>query len=345
MCSIKFIKYFRATFSLLLCVLLCGCQRGMIGFTPSEHTEFVVDGEYRPFNVPRKTMEKLMELVVAEDVDIICEAFSNSAKENANNLDSEIQGLVHFLKENVVSWDFTGAYSTGNSHYGIYAEMRSATYSVQTNGGVYTCCIRDVPNNSEDRNVVGFSSISIYPIGLDIEYGYSGQFGSLVVYQVGQDTEDFLVAPSPMEKLVELIDQGDTDGILKVFSPVVRDTANELQEKTSELISFMDDQVISWEPYTWMQSEQYINGVKANLREMFFYLHTDSGLYRCDIRDIPEDTSQGVSAGIYSISIFPALFPDQTPDLNEIYDGYCTWGRENMGISIVYQQENKTDQN
>ena len=55
--------------------------------------------------------------------------------------------------------------------------------------------------------------------------------------------------------------------------------------------------------------EQYINGVKANLREMFFYLHTDSGLYRCDIRDVPEDTSQGVSAGIYSISIFPALFP------------------------------------
>ena len=148
-----------------------------------------------------------------------------------------------------------------------------------------------------------------------------------------------------MEKLVELIDQGDTDGILKVFSPVIKDTANGLQEKASELISFMDDQVISWEPYTWMQSAQYINGVKANLREMFFYLHTDSGLYRCDIRDIPEDTSQGVSAGIYSISIFPALFPDQTPDLNETYDGYCTWGRENMGISIAYQQENKTDQN
>ena len=120
MCSIKFIKYFRVAFSLLLCVLLCSCQRGMVGSTPSEHTEFVVDGEYRPFNVPRKTMEKLMELVVAEDVDSICEAFSNSTKENANNLDSEIQGLVHFLKENVVSWDFTGAYSTGSSCYGIY---------------------------------------------------------------------------------------------------------------------------------------------------------------------------------------------------------------------------------
>ena len=343
MCSTKIIRYFNVIFSLLLCVLLCGCQRGMIGFTPPEQTEFVVDGEYRPFNVPRKTMEKLMELVEAGDIDSIYEVFSQAVKEDNDNLYIEVEALVHFLGENAVSWDFTGSYSIGDSHYGIHTETRSATYSVQTNGGVYTCCIRDVPNNSEDQNVVGFSSISIYPIGLDIEYGHSGQFGSLVVYRVGQDTEDFLVAPLPMEKLVELIDQGDTDGILKVFSPVVRDTANGLQEKTSELINFMDDKVISWEPYTWMQSAQYINGVKANLREMFFYLHTDSGLYRCDIRDIPEDTSQGVSAGIYSISIFPALFPDQTPDINETYDGYCTWGRENMGISIAYQQENQTD--
>lgn len=146
---------------------------------------------------------------------------------------------------------------------------------------------------------------------------------------MGQDTENFFLALSPMEKLVELMEQKDTDGILKVFYPVVRDTTNGLQEKTSELISFMGDQVISWEPYTWMQNEQYINGVKANLREMFFYLHTDSGLYRCGIRDIPEDMNQGVSVGIYSISSFPELFPDQTPDLDEMYDAVrlrCTGG-------------------
>jgi len=327
-------------FSLFLCMSLCGCQRGMIGFAPPEHSEFVVDGEYKPFNVPRKTMDKLMELAKAGDIDSIYEVFSQTVKEDNDSLYTEVKELVHFLSENAVSWDFTGSYSIGDSHHGIHTETRSATYSVQTNDGVYTCCIRDVPNNSEDKNVVGFSSISIYPIGLDIEYGRSGRFGSLVVYRVGQDTENFLIAPSPMEKLVELIDQKDTDSILKVFSPVVRDTTNGLQEKISELINFMGDQVISWEPYTWMQNEQYINGVKANLREMFFYLHTDSGLYRCDIRDIPEDTSQGVSAGIYSISIFPALFPDQTPDLDEMYDGYCTWGQENMGISIAYQQEN-----
>ena len=38
-----------------------------------EHTELIVDGKYRPFNVPRMTMEKLMELVEAEDVDYIYE--------------------------------------------------------------------------------------------------------------------------------------------------------------------------------------------------------------------------------------------------------------------------------
>lgn len=277
-----------------------------------------------------------MELVDAEDIDSIYEAFSNSAKENVKNLDTDIQELVHFLRENTASWDFTGAYSIGDNHYGLRTEIRSATYSVQTNGGVYTCCIRDIPNN-EDKNVVGLSSISIYPIGLDIEYGYSGQFGSLVVYLIDQDTEDFLIDPSPMDKLVELIEQGDTNGILNVFSPVVRDTTDGLQEKTSELITFINEQVISWEPYTWVQSEQYINGVKVNLREMFFHLQTNSGLYRCDIRDIPESINQEVSTGILSISIFPALFPNQTPDFHEDYEKNCTWGRENTGISIVYQ--------
>ena len=330
----------------IFCVLfLSACAwspkeaKGTWALEPSEtDNRWVVDGMYRAFNVPRKTMEKLMELVAAEDINSICGAFSNTAKENANNFDTNIQALVRFLRENAVSWDFTGAYSIGDRHYGIRTETRSATYRVQTNGGDYTCCIRDVPNNSEDKNVVGLSSIFIYPMGLDIEYGHGGQSGSLVVYLVGRDTEDFLNTPSPMEKLVELIEQGDTNGILKAFSPVVRDTTDGPQEKISELISFIGEQVISWEPYTWMQSEQYINGVKVDLREMFFHLQTDSGLYRCDIRDIPESINQEVSTGILSISIFPALFPNQTPDLHEDYERYCTWGQENRGIYIAYRQ-------
>ena len=72
---------------------------------------------------------------------------------------------------------------------------------------------------------------------------------------------------------------------------------------------------------------------------MFFYLHTDDGLYRCDIREVLESTNQE-DVGFSSISIFPALYPGEKPAYeDDVYKGYCTWGRENMGISIVYQQE------
>ena len=75
MCMTKFEKRLGMAFSLLLCVLLCGCH---INLFTSEHTELIVDGEYKPFNVPRKTMEKLMELVDAEDTDYIYNVFSQN---------------------------------------------------------------------------------------------------------------------------------------------------------------------------------------------------------------------------------------------------------------------------
>ena len=75
---------------------------------------------------------------------------------------------------------------------------------------------------------------------------------------------------------------------------------------------------------------------------MFFYLHTDNGLYRCDIREVLE-SDYSVDTGFSSISIFPALYPGDEPEYeDEVYKGYCTWERENMGISIVYQQDSQT---
>ena len=277
-----------------------------------------------------------MELAEAEDMDKICEVFSQEAKENTDHLSEQVQELVKFLKDRAVSWEFTGAYSTGGSSYGSYAETRSATYSIQTDGGIYTCCIRDVPKDSDNTNVVGFSSVSIYPTGLDIEYGSSGKFGCSVVYRVGPDTEDVLISPSSMETLMEMAEQKDADRIREAFFPTVRENTDGLEERISELIGFLNNTVISWEPYTWEQSEQYMNGVKVNQRTMFFYLHTDSGLYRCDIRDVPKTEDQEVNTGILSISVFPALFPEQTPELDDAYEGYCIWSRENTGISIVY---------
>ncbi len=40
-------------------------------------------------------------------------------------------------------------------------------------------------------------------------------------------------------------------------------------------------------------------------------------------------------------SVFPALYPGEDPEYeDEAYKGYCTWGRDNTGISIVYWQDN-----
>ena len=73
---------------------------------------------------------------------------------------------------------------------------------------------------------------------------------------------------------------------------------------------------------------------------MFFYLHTDNGLYRCDIREVLESRDPA-DVGVCSVSVFPALYPGEEPEYeDEVYQGYCTWGRDNAGISIVYCQEN-----
>ena len=101
-------------FLLTLCVLLCGCHGHIIGNPmTSEHTELLVDGEYKPFNVPRNTMEALMKLVEAEDVDTIYEVFSPAVRENAEGLYEQIQEFIRFAEENVTAWDFSSG--TGKS--------------------------------------------------------------------------------------------------------------------------------------------------------------------------------------------------------------------------------------
>ena len=84
-------------FLLTLCVLLCGCQ----ALFPGEHTELIEDGEYRPFEDPKKNIEKLMELVEAEDVDYIYEVFSPAIRENTEDLYGQIQEFIRFSKESV----------------------------------------------------------------------------------------------------------------------------------------------------------------------------------------------------------------------------------------------------
>ncbi len=121
-----------------------------------------------------------------------------------------------------------------------------------------------------------------------------------------------------------------------LFSLTAKRSAEGLQEKATELSCFLGEQVISWESYTWAQNVEDFNQSTATTREMFFYLHTDSGLYRCDIREVLESTNQA-DVGISGVSFFPALYPGERPSFeDEVYRRYCTWGRDNAGISIAY---------
>ena len=76
-------KRFRMIIPLFFCVLLCGCHSNIIGnLLEPEHTELLVDGEYKPFNVPRNTMEALMKLVEAEDAEDRKSTRLNSSHDN-----------------------------------------------------------------------------------------------------------------------------------------------------------------------------------------------------------------------------------------------------------------------
>ena len=100
---------------LFLCLLLCGCHGNIIGnLMASEHTELLVDGEYKPFNVPRNMMEALMKLVEAKDADTIYEVFSPEVRENAEGLYGQVQEFIRCIEEDVTSGDCLSGYGTGN---------------------------------------------------------------------------------------------------------------------------------------------------------------------------------------------------------------------------------------
>ena len=326
----KFKKLLGIFFPMVLCVLLCGCQ----ALFPGEHTELVVDGKYKPFNVPRTTMEKLMELVDAEDVDYIYEVFSPAVRENVEGLYEQIQEFIRFVEENVTAWDFSSGTGKGDRSSGVVTMTRASFYTFNTDSGIYRCDIGDVLKSTVQPDLIGFSDITVYPEELSWEYAPKKLSGIYIVYRVGDQPSDCSIEPTALETLMDFSQTGNMDGIYEMFSLTAKRSAEGLQEKAAELSSFLSEQVISWEPYTWTQNVEDFNHSAATTREMFFYLHMDNGLYRCDIREVLESTNQA-DVGISSISIFPALYPGERPSFeDEVYRGYCTWGRENMGISM-----------
>lgn len=317
-------------FLLTLCVLLCGCQ----ALFPEEHTELVEDGKYRPFEDPKKNIEKLMELVEAEDADYIYDVFSPAIRENTEDLYGQIQEFIRFSKESVKEWDYVKWNGSITRDSGAVRAPRISRNHLNASSGIYRCEIKEVLNDTAHEDAMGFSYILIFPEELSAEYAPKEPSGFYVVYRAEDWPPNVTIDPNPMETLMQLTTEGNADSIYEMFSLTAKRNDGKLQEKTTELLSFLSEQVSSWEAYTWTQNIEDFNQSAATTREMLFYLHTDNGLYRCDIREVLESTNQA-DVGVTSISIFPALYPGERPPFEaEVYRGYCTWGCENTGISI-----------
>ena len=328
-------------FLLTFCVLLCGCHGHIIGnLMTSEHTELLVDGEYKPFNVPINTMEALMKLVEAEDTDTIYKVFSPGVRENAEELYGQIQEFIRFIEEYVTAWDFLSGSGSGDRSDGDITMTRASFYEFSRDSGIYRCDIGEVLKNTEQPDVVGFSDITVYPDELSWEYAPKKPVGIYIVYRVEDQPQETIGEPYTMERMIELAQAGNTDGLCECFSLATKGDVEDIPEKAKELAEFLREQTVSWEFYTWTENIEMTGGSKATTREMFFYLHTDNGLYRCDIREVLESRDPE-DVGVSSVSVFPALYPGEAPEYeDEIYKGYCTWGRDHAGISIVYQQDN-----
>ena len=326
---------------LFLCLLLCGCHGNIIGnLMASEHTELLVDGEYKPFNVPRNMMEALMKLVEAKDADTIYEVFSPEVRENAEGLYGQVQEFIRLIEEDVTSWDFLSGYGNGNRSGGSVTMTRASFCEFSTDSGIYRCDIGEVLKDTVQPDLVGFSDITVYPDELSWEYAPKKPLGIYIVYRMADQPQGANGGPYTMERLVELAQAGNTDGLCECFSLSAKETAEDMPEKVQELAGFLRERMASWEYYTWTENIEMLDGEKATTREMFFYLHTDNGLYRCDIREVLESRAPA-DVGVSSVSVFPALYPGEDPEYeDEVYKGYCTWGRDNVGISIVYYQEN-----
>lgn len=329
------------TFSALCLTSCTGHQMSQIqGFLNSfsEHTDLVENGKYKPFNVPSNTIEKLMEYTENEDADKIYEAFSPAVKEEAEDLYEKIQEFIRFSENTATSWKYTGGGGGGKNSYGTVYFSMSIFNEFYADSGTYRFDFKDISKNTKQPEMIGISSIMLYPEELGYEYAPKNAPGIYIVYRAEDIPEDISIELFSLEMLMELAGEGNADSISKMFSPTAQRTVDGLEDASAELLDFLNEQVTSWEPFAWTQNRETINHQRVTTQEMFFYLHTDDGLYRCDIREVLERADQENDTGFSSVSIFPALYPGEEPPFeDDVYKEYCTWGRDNMGISIVYQ--------
>lgn len=296
-------------------------------FLPIKHrTEWVIDGEYQAFGTKEKTFEKLMELAQANDVDGIYQVFSQTAKNENEALREQVEEFVRFVNEDMTSWEIDGfAQSSKDADHGMIVESRRMFAILHTDEIMYQCRIIDVPQDSYVPDNVGFSSLLLFPKELTQDYRglAESETGCYIIYQ-GEDSVD-----KPMEALMELVSTGDTQGIHSLFSETAQRNTADLQTQVDDLTAFLQQEVTSWDFYTWTTEQRKIDGMQVTMRQWMLTLHTDKQDYRCNIRDMVSDT--GENLGIYSIAIYPDRLFEIRGEIFRVWE-YQLLGRDETGV-------------
>ena len=144
-------------------------------------------------------------------------------------------------------------------------------------------------------------------------------------WQFGEET---------MEKLVEYSQAEDADSIYQVFSQTARERSDNLREKIEEFITFLNEEMVSWECHTGdalFSGHSREEGVRKE-RSMEFFIYTDKTQYLCKISDVPMDDFDTNNEGFSSISIAP------------VGSRVCMYGNleeDGMGLFLSYLGETR----
>lgn len=289
-----------AALSVLLLFSLSGCSF----FNPKEErTEWIVDGEYDPLG-EEQTAAKLMGYIQAGDVDRIYQVFSQTAKDNSNNLRDKIEELIAFVNDEMVSWEYDiGGLFEGDVSYGQVMRNRMIELYIQTEQTRYVCSLHDVIRDDFDPDNKGFSSITVFPEELPLlcDYGsFEGDgLGVFLSYQ-GKTREE-----GTLESLMDLAASKNSGGIYDLFSDYAKENVLDLPMQIETLIDFLGKPIHSWEfddcATEWVQ----LPGTDGKLlrRMTVFSLHTDEETYTLQIRDLLNGSEDGENLGLYSVAV------------------------------------------
>lgn len=154
-------------------------------------------------------------------------------------------------------------------------------------------------------------------------------------WQFGEET---------MEKLVEYSQAEDADSIYQVFSQTARERSDNLREKIEEFITFLNEEMVSWEYRTGdalFSGHSREEGVRKE-RTMEFFIYTDRTRYLCRISDVPTDDFDTNNEGFSSITVIPVGWHDDENGLYDINMFVCAYGNleeDGMGLFLSYPGE------